>query len=146
MKESLEIILRRECYPILVCDVGGIHLVGMLIGCLRRLQTWNLNSVVSEYRFFARAKTRYANEQFIELFDIDLVTVPDDPPPWFAEQLELDRRDREDFDKIIAEGRVDESGTHLDSEKVPRYVAYRYSASGPLNSEIGGTEPRIQIL
>lgn len=146
VKESLEIMLRRDCYPILVCDVGGIHLVGMVIGCLRRLQNWNLNSVVSEYRFFARAKTRYANEQFIELFDIDLVAVPEDPPLWFAEQLEQDRRDQEEFHTLIAEGRVDESGTLLDPEKTPRYVAYRYSSSGPLNSEIGGIEPRIQTL
>lgn len=142
----MEIILRRECYPILVCDVGGIHLVGMLIGCLRRLQNWNLNSVVSEYRFFAKAKTRYANKQCIELFDIDLVTIPDDPPQWFADQLEMDCQERQEFDALIADGRVDQSGTMRDDEKAPPYLAYRYSSSGPLNSQIGGTEPRVQIL
>lgn len=120
--------------------------MGMVIGCLRRLQNWNLNSVVNEYRSFAAAKTRYVNEQFIELFDIDLVTVPHDPPQWFAEQLDMERREREEYASLVEEQRVDESGMLVETEKCPRYIYYYYSSSSPLNSETGGKEPRIQTL
>lgn len=118
----------------------------MVIGCLRRLQNWNLNSVVNEYRSFAGPKTRYVNEQFIELFDIDLVTIPRDPPQWFAEQLDMERRDREEFVKLAKEQRVDESSMLVETEKCPRYIRYYYSSSSPLNSEIGGKEPKIRTL
>lgn len=50
------------------------------MGCLRKLQRWNLASIFSEYRRFAGFKVRAMNEQFIELFDTDLVTVPSDAP------------------------------------------------------------------
>lgn len=146
VKESLEILLRGDNYPILVCDVGGMHLVGMVIGCLRRLQNWNLNSVVNEYRSFAGPKTRYVNEQFIELFDIDLVTIPRDPPQWFAEQLDMECREREEYAKLVEEQRVDELGILVDTEKCPRYSYYYYSSSSPLNSETGGKEPKIRTL
>jgi hypothetical protein len=38
---------------------------------------------------YAREKTRYMNEQFIEIFDLDLVTLPRDLPPWFIEQMQM---------------------------------------------------------
>lgn len=149
VKESLEILLDRKNYPTLVCDVGGVHMVGMVIGCLRKLQNWNLNSVVNEYRSFAGAKTRYVNEQFIELFDTDLVTIPQDPPQWFVEQLEMEREERAQYDGLVKVQHVDETGTMTaveKAEKVPQYVRYYYSSAGPLNSQIGGSEPRIQTL
>lgn len=147
VKDTLELILHHSSYPILVCDVGGVHLVGMVIGCLRRLQNWNLNSVVNEYRSFAASKTRYVNEQFIELFDIDLVTIPERPPMWFAEMMEQDRRERQEFCNLVQERLVDECGTMVESgKKIPQYVVYYFSSSSPLNSEIGGLEPRIQTL
>ena len=38
---------------------------------------------------YAREKSRYLNEQFIEIFDLDLVTLPRDLPPWFIEQMQM---------------------------------------------------------
>lgn len=147
VKETLEIILEYDNYPILVCDAGGIYLVGMVIGCLRRLQNWNLNSVVNEYRYFAASKTRYINEQFIELFDIDLITIPQQPPAWFAEQLERDRLEREELSKLTEEGLVDECGTLVETGmKTPKYLVYYFSSSGPLNSEVGSSKPRVETL
>lgn len=146
VKESLEMILTREYYPMMVCDVGGRHLVGMVIGCLRRLQNWNFNSVITEYRTYAGPRTRYVNEQFIELFDIDLVTIPHDPPAWFAEQVEMDRQEREEFADLLNNNKLTESGALVDRDKSPSYICYYYSSSGPLNSETGGLKPRIQIL
>ena len=144
VKESLEIILKEDYYPILVCDVSGVHLVGMLMGCLRRLQKWNLNSAVHEYRIFAGSKTRYVNEQFIELFDVDLVTIPDNPPEWLKDPFELDELEDRHFDTLVQGKKVDQSGTVLKADDLPRYVVYYYSSTGPLNSRIGGKKARIE--
>lgn len=146
VKESLQIILHCNNHPILVCDIGGVHIVGMVIGCLRRLQNWNLNSVVNEYRSFAGPKTRYNNEQFMELFDIDLVTIPQKSPPWYAEQLSMDEKEQAEYERLVETKLVDSSGTLRDSEGVPQYEVYYYSSAGPLNSQIGGIKPRIQTL
>ncbi|OMJ26284.1 putative tyrosine-protein phosphatase [Smittium culicis] len=80
--DSLNIILDVTKYPLaIVCNVGR-HQTGTLVGCLRKLQGWNLSSIFDEYRRFAGPKVRLSNEQFIELFDTDLVSVPLDPPKW----------------------------------------------------------------
>lgn len=52
------------------------------MGCLRKIQQWHLSSIFEEYRRFAGSKVRLQNEQFIELFDTDLVTIPANPPSW----------------------------------------------------------------
>ncbi len=111
VKDSLQIVLCRDNLPALVCDVGGLHLVGMLVGCLRRLQHWNVNSAVDEYRAYAGSKTRYNNEQFIELYDVDLVTIPDRPPLWFAEQVRREKEERHEFRELAEQGLLNEEGT-----------------------------------
>jgi tyrosine-protein phosphatase SIW14 len=62
---------------------------GALVGCLRKLQGWNYNSIVVEYRSFAGSKSRYPIEQFIELFDTDLVVLPSNLPQWYKVHLDL---------------------------------------------------------
>jgi len=84
-------------------------LEGTVIGCLRKIQRWNLTSIFEEYRRHAGSKVfscswqfaarhrhdhglifplhsttqvRLLNEQFIELFDTDLVGIPENPPHW----------------------------------------------------------------
>lgn len=52
------------------------------MGCLRKLQHWNLSSIFEEYRRYAGSKVRLLNEQFIELFDTDLVSIPVNHPPF----------------------------------------------------------------
>ena len=42
-----------------------------------------------KYRSYAGNKARYVNEQFIELFDMDLITLPHNLPSWFVEQRKL---------------------------------------------------------
>ncbi|KAJ3130251.1 hypothetical protein HK098_004298 [Nowakowskiella sp. JEL0407] len=70
IKESLQFLLNVENYPVMFMCSSGIHETGCLIGCLRKLQNWNFNSIIMEYRGFAGTKTRFAIEQFIELFDL----------------------------------------------------------------------------
>ncbi len=63
----------------------GIHQTGLLVGCLRRLQGWSLTAILAEYHRFAQGKRRYVAEQFIELFDVDLVCVPAaHAPAWWV--------------------------------------------------------------
>ena len=81
---ALDIILERRHYPILMLCAQGTHRTSTVVGCLRKLQRWNLTSIFEEYRRYAGAKIRLLNEQFIELFDTDLVQkqyTPWPPPP-----------------------------------------------------------------
>ena len=84
IKEALEIVLDAANHPLMVMCSSGIHRTGVLVGCLRRMQQWALSSIISEYRMFASPKERYVNEQFIELFDTDLVNLPPQPLHWFT--------------------------------------------------------------
>lgn len=45
-----------------MCNQGR-HRTGTVIGCLRKLQRWNLASIFEEYRRHAGAKVRVLNEQ-----------------------------------------------------------------------------------
>ncbi|ORE21656.1 protein-tyrosine phosphatase [Rhizopus microsporus] len=89
IKEGLELILNAETHPILIMCTSGIHETGTLVGCLRKLEGWNFSSIVTEYRAYAGSKARYVNEQFIELFDLDLVTLPLHLPSWFIHQQKM---------------------------------------------------------
>ncbi|KAJ3200566.1 tyrosine-protein phosphatase required for protection against superoxide stress (By similarity) [Dinochytrium kinnereticum] len=72
--EALDCILDPRSYPIaIMCNLGR-HRTGTVVGCLRKLQRWNLTSIFEEYRRYAGPKVRVLNEQFIELFDCDLAT------------------------------------------------------------------------
>ena len=82
--EGLHIMLNPSSYPLLVMDNLGRHRTGTMVGCLRKLQGWNLTSILEEYRRHAGAKFRQLNEQFIELFDIDLVPLPQSRPQWMV--------------------------------------------------------------
>jgi len=50
VKEGLELILNKSSLPILVMCTAGINQTGILVGCLRKLQRWNFNSVIDEVR------------------------------------------------------------------------------------------------
>eukprot|EP01080_Neovahlkampfia_damariscottae_P007743 gene7743-12213_t len=74
--EALEIILDSSNFPLhVMCNLGR-HKTGIVVGCFRKLQKWNLTSILYEYRRYAGSKVRLENEQFIELFDTDLVKIP----------------------------------------------------------------------
>ncbi|KAI9219010.1 putative tyrosine phosphatase family protein [Blastocladiella britannica] len=80
--EALDVILNPRNYPLIVMCNLGRHRTGTVVGCLRKLQRWNLTSIFEEYRRYAGPKVRLLNEQFVELFDTDLVRIPIDPPRW----------------------------------------------------------------
>ncbi|KAI3481634.1 hypothetical protein L1887_55767 [Cichorium endivia] len=92
VKDSLQILLTASYHPILVTDTSGIHEIGVLLGCLRKLQRWNFATILLEYRHFAGNRARATNERFVEMFDTDLITFPDQDqlPYWFREQIQAD--------------------------------------------------------
>ncbi|KAL2641920.1 hypothetical protein R1flu_009507 [Riccia fluitans] len=100
IKDALEIILDVNNHPIMVMCSSGIHQTGTVVGCLRRLQSWNLTSLLEEYRRYAGSKARYANEQFMELFDEDLVTLPKDLPAWFIDQRRMMEEEEAEFRRL----------------------------------------------
>lgn len=71
----LHVLLDPKHYPVLITCPMGRYRTGIVCGCLRKLQRWNLVSILEEYRRFAGDKGRAENEDFIELFDKDLVNL-----------------------------------------------------------------------
>ncbi|KAK9455679.1 hypothetical protein V1511DRAFT_308427 [Dipodascopsis uninucleata] len=80
---ALEIIADKRNYPLLVCGGMGRHRTGTVIGCLRRVQRWNLASVSEEYRRFAGSRKRVLIELHIEAFDTSSLDIdPSAAPPF----------------------------------------------------------------
>ncbi|GJD09489.1 Probable tyrosine-protein phosphatase [Galdieria sulphuraria] len=145
VKDGLEWVLDRKSHPLLVCDTSGIHQVGILVGCLRRLQNWSLSAVIHEYRTFASSKARYVNEQFIELFDVDLITLPEDLPDWFREHLEQEAKEIEEYQQLIRKKELDPLGVLIKANhNVPRYQQYFYSHEAKLHFPQGQKDIRIE--
>ncbi|CCF50320.1 conserved uncharacterized protein (N-terminal fragment), partial [Ustilago hordei] len=92
VKDSLQILLNSSYHPVLVTDTSGIHEIGVLLGCLRKLQRWNFATILLEYLHFAGNRARATNERFVEMFDTDLITYPEEEklPFWFKEQVQAD--------------------------------------------------------
>lgn len=78
---AMELLLDTTMYPIYVMCSQGRHRTGTIIGCLRKFQQWALSSIFEEYHRHADGRGRLANEQFIELFDTDLVNIPSSHTP-----------------------------------------------------------------
>lgn len=82
-------------HPVLVCCTSGIFQTAPLVGCLRRVQNWSLTAILDEYRAFAGPKGRLTHEQYIEFFDVDLVTLEEGRlPAWFIDYNLMDFRQK----------------------------------------------------
>jgi tyrosine-protein phosphatase OCA1 len=87
IKESLQILLNSQNYPVLINCKLGKYLTGVVVGCLRKYQRWAFASIFEEYRRFAGSKMHQQHEQFIELFDTDLVSPKEESIPVFLERF-----------------------------------------------------------
>ena len=76
--DALHVLLDPDAYPLVVMCNLGRHRTGTVIGCLRRLQKWSLSSIFDEFRRFTCSTSSQMHEQFIELFDTELVELPDE--------------------------------------------------------------------
>ncbi|KAI4310861.1 hypothetical protein MLD38_035808 [Melastoma candidum] len=68
--EALKVLIDVRNHPVLIHCKRGKHRTGCLVGCLRKLQNWCLNSVFEEYQRFAGEKFRPTDMRFIEAFDV----------------------------------------------------------------------------
>lgn len=139
VKDALEMVLDASVHPVCVCDTSGVHQVGVLVACLRRLQGWALNSTLMEYQSYAGGKARYGNEQFIELFDESLVTLPRVLPEWYLTGVAKVAAEREELSRLIESGRVDAKQERVDGvvAGLKPFEVFWYSEDAPLSSEKG---------
>lgn len=123
--EALRVILDRSSHPLLVCCGMGRHRTGTVIGCLRRLQGWNVASISDEYRRFAGAKGgRVLVELHIEAFDTDTVQIDmNKAPEWIRRTALIEDRpvnggDDNDDDNSTAKGEKRPANA-LESDGIP---------------------------
>lgn len=58
LKRALEVALDASAYPLLLMSSSGNHGVGLVVGCLRRLQGWAMSATLVEYRSSAALPAR----------------------------------------------------------------------------------------
>lgn len=68
LQRILKILLDTTNHNLLLVDKTSI-----VIGVLRKIQKWNLSSIISEYRLFTGKNKNYFAETFLELIDIKVV-------------------------------------------------------------------------
>ncbi len=91
LKEALEMVLDVRNHPLMLMCTSGVHQTGTVVGCLRRIQRYSFTSIIDELRSFAfPGHTRYASENFIEFFDVDVVSLPEKLPDWFRRRREVE--------------------------------------------------------
>ncbi|XP_076924083.1 inositol diphosphatase DSP1-like [Bidens hawaiensis] len=69
IREALKVVIDVRNHPLLIHCKRGKHRTGCLVGCLRKMQKWNLLTIFDEYQKFAAAKARISDQRFMELFD-----------------------------------------------------------------------------
>jgi tyrosine-protein phosphatase OCA1 len=94
--EALNVVTKSVNLPALITCRSGKTLTGVVVGCLRKLQRWSFISIFEEYRRFAcgglsqhYSLQNQQHEQFMEMFDTDLVTIDDDSAPDFMKRVRL---------------------------------------------------------
>lgn len=65
LRKTFHLLLNTEKYNILLVDRTSI-----IIGVLRKIQKWNISSIINEYRLFSGKNRSYFAETFLEVLDI----------------------------------------------------------------------------
>jgi hypothetical protein len=79
LKQALEFLLNSDNYPVLVSSTSHLHL-GTIIGCLRKMQRWNLCSILEEFRRYTKDQPISMYKSCVEMFDFDLINIPENSP------------------------------------------------------------------
>ena len=130
IKEAMRYILDPMHHPLLIMSSSGTHQVGTLVGCLRRLERWCLAATLDEYRSYAAPSPRLFCEQFIELFDCDLLTLPASLPGWLERQQALHDEDVEHW-RLEQQGSDTADGTLGAADEMPPSSEY-FRIAAPL--------------
>jgi len=98
LKVALELALDATAAPLLITDDGSGVALAVMLGCLRRLERWSLSSIVLEMSLFGPVP--YLAQQYVELFDPDIVTLPKTLPDWFVRSMDMfDEEEEGEADK-----------------------------------------------
>lgn len=65
LKKTFKKLLNSKCYNLLLVDKTSL-----IIGILRKIQKWNISSILNEYRLYSGKHSSYFAETFLELIDI----------------------------------------------------------------------------
>jgi tyrosine-protein phosphatase OCA1 len=80
---SLQIIANESSHPVMLVCKSGRALTGVVVACLRKLQKWSMTSIFEEYRRYSGgSRLQPQQEQFIEIYDIDLITISPSAPDY----------------------------------------------------------------
>ena len=74
VKSVIELMFDKNLYPLILVGTS-IHQIGVVIACYRRVLGWSLTSALTEFRLYAQNLNYVFDEQFIEFFDTDLVSI-----------------------------------------------------------------------
>ncbi|WQF82258.1 Putative Dual specificity protein phosphatase [Colletotrichum destructivum] len=70
MKAILRLVLNREHHPLLIHCNHGKHRTGCVVGVVRKVTGWELNTIVDEYRAYAEPKVRDCDIKYLTDFDL----------------------------------------------------------------------------
>ncbi|GMM54082.1 Oca4 protein [Maudiozyma humilis] len=65
LKKTFKLLLNKNNNNILLVDKSAL-----IIGILRKIQKWNISSIINEYRLYAGKNRSYFAETFLELIDL----------------------------------------------------------------------------
>lgn len=68
MQSIIAIISNRKNYPLLIHCNQGKHRTGCVVGVLRKIQDWDIASIIREYKKFAEPKVRETDVEYITKF------------------------------------------------------------------------------
>ncbi|KAK9468193.1 tyrosine phosphatase family-domain-containing protein [Lipomyces arxii] len=71
VQECLSYVLNTKYCPLLIIDMSCTF-----IGVLRKLQHWNLSSIINEYREMSFDRSQYLYELYIEMVDLNKFSIP----------------------------------------------------------------------
>ncbi|KAF9145825.1 hypothetical protein BGX30_006597 [Mortierella sp. GBA39] len=83
--EAVQIIIDPDNLPIYVHCLDGAVVTGLVVCCLRKLQTWNISSAMGEFLRFLRGGVISSEESvFVEKFGSE-IEISKPIPPWLWE-------------------------------------------------------------
>lgn len=71
VRKTLQLLLNKENWPVLLHCSRGKHRTGIVIGCLRALMNWPVGNRLQEYISFSHPKEREVDEEYIQNFSSD---------------------------------------------------------------------------
>ncbi|KAF8938843.1 hypothetical protein BGZ58_000076 [Dissophora ornata] len=83
--EAVQIIIDQENLPIYIHCLDGASVTGLVVCCIRKLQTWNISSAMGEFLRYLRGGVISSEESaFVEKFSSE-INISKPIPPWLWE-------------------------------------------------------------